>query len=172
MSRYRYACECKRNGTANLFVIIDDNRSWRKVKVTDRRTSQNFAGCMRERVDVDYPVVDKIRVVMDNMSTHIASAIYQTFPAAEAHRILQRLEFHYTPKHASWLNMAGIEIGVIRRQCLDRRIDNRELFKTEIRAWEHCSTKSSAQKWPNPIQRLRSTSHNHCDGTLAATWRL
>ena len=83
-----------------------------------------------------------------NLSTHTASAVYQTFPAAEARRILRRLEFHYTPRHASWLNMAEIEIGVMRRQCLDRRIDNRDLLETEVRAWEHRRTASRAQiRW-------------------------
>ena len=100
------------------YVMVDAHRSWRKVKVTDRRANQDFAICMRDLADVDYHHADKIRVVMDNLSTHTASAIYQTFPAAEARRILRRLEFHYTPRHASWLNMAEIEIGVMRRQCL------------------------------------------------------
>ena len=124
--RYRYDSEYKRNGTANLFVMVDANRSWRKVVVTDRRANQDFALRMRELADIDYPDADKVRVVMDNLSTHTAAALYQTFPAAEARRILRRLEIHYTPKHASWLNMAEIEIGVMRRQCLDARIDSRE----------------------------------------------
>ena len=146
--RYRYDSEYKRNGTANLFVMVDANRSWRKVKVTDRRANQDFAVCMRDLVDVDYPDADKVRVVMDNLSTHTASALYQSFPAAEARRILRRLEFHYTPKHASWLNMAEIEIGVMRRQCLDRRIDNRDLLETEVRAWERRRTASGAKiRW-------------------------
>jgi len=146
--RYRYDSEYKRNGTANLFVMVDANRSWRKVKTTDRRANEDFAICMRDLIDVEYPDADKIRVVMDNLSTHTASAVYQTFPAAEARRILRRLEFHYTPKHASWLNMAEIEIGVMRRQCLDRRIDNRELLETEVRAWERRRTKSGAKiRW-------------------------
>jgi hypothetical protein len=103
---------------------------------------------MRDLIDVDYPDADKVRVVMDNLSTHTASAIYQTFPAPEARRILRRLEFHYTPKHASWLNMAEIEIGVMRRQCLDRRIDSRDLLETEVRAWERRRTESGAKiRW-------------------------
>jgi transposase len=146
--RYRYDCEYKRNGTANLFVTVDANRSWRKVKVTDRRANQDFAVCMRDLVDLDYPDADKVRVVMDNLSTHTASAIYQTFPAAEARRILRRLEFHYTPKHASWLNMAEIEIGVMRRQCLDCRIASRDLLETKVKAWEHRRTQSGAKiRW-------------------------
>jgi transposase len=146
--RYRYDSEYKRNGTANLFVMVDANRSWRKVEVTDRRANQDFAVCMRDLADVDYPDADKVRVVMDNLSTHTASAIYQTFPAAEARRILRRLEFHYTPKHASWLNMVEIEIGVMRRQCLDRRIDSRDRLETEVRAWERRRTASGARiRW-------------------------
>jgi transposase len=146
--RYRYDSEYKRNGTANLFVMVDANRSWRKVKVTDRRANQDFALCMRELADIEYPGADKIRVVMDNLSTHTASAIYQTFPPAQARRILRRLEFHYTPRHASWLNMAEIEIGVMRKQCLDRRIETRALLETEIAAWERRRTKSGASiRW-------------------------
>jgi transposase len=143
--RYRSDSEYKRNGTANVFVMVDANRSWRKVEVTDRRANQDFAVCMRELADVDYPDADKIRVVMDNLSTHTASAIYQTFPAAQARRILRRLEFHYTPKHASWLNMVEIEIGVMRRQCLDRRIDSRARLETEVRAWQRRRTESGAR---------------------------
>jgi transposase len=146
--RYRYDSEYKRNGTANLFVMVDANRSWRKVKVTDRRANQDFAVCIRDLVDIDYPDADKVRVVMDNLSTHTASAIYQTFPAAEARRILRRLEFHYTPKHASWLNMVEIEIGVMRRQCLDQRIDSCTKLETEVRAWERRRTASGARiRW-------------------------
>jgi|HubBroStandDraft_3_1064219.scaffolds.fasta_scaffold32366_2 transposase len=155
--RYRYDSEYKRNGTANLFVMVDANRSWRKVKATDRRANEDFAVCMRDLVDVDYPDADKVRVVMDNLSTHTASAIYQTFPAAEARRILRRLEFHYTPKHASWLNMAEIEIGVMRRQCLDRRIDNRDLLETEVRAWERRRTESGAKiRWMFSTDQARA----------------
>src|SRR5690348_11644992 len=114
----RYDCEYHRNGTANLFVFLDAHRSWREVKVTDQRTAADFAHCMRDLVDVHYPQAELIRVVMDNLSTHTAGALYETFPAPEAHRILRRLEFHYTRKHASWLNMVEIEIGVLRGQCL------------------------------------------------------
>ena len=133
----RYDCEYKRNGTANLFVFLDAHRSWRRVKVTDRRTAQDFAHCMRDLVDLHYPDAERIRVVMDNLSTHSAAALYQALPAAEARRVLRRLEFHYTPKHASWLNMVEIEIGVLRRQCLDQRIESRERLVSEVAAWEH-----------------------------------
>src|SRR3546814_6456735 len=117
--------EDRRNGTVNLFVAVDAHRPWRKVTVTRRRTAVDFAEQMRDLVDVGFPDADKIRVVMDNLSTHTPGALYEAFPAPEAHRLLSRLEFHFTPKHASWLNMAEIEIGVLRGQCLDRRIDNR-----------------------------------------------
>ena len=133
----RYDCEYKRNGTANLFVFLDAHRAWRRVKVTDRRTAQDFAHCMRDLVDLHYPDAERIRVVMDNLSTHSAAALYQALPAAEARRVLRRLEFHYTPKHASWLNMVEIEIGVLRRQCLDQRIESRERLVSEVAAWEH-----------------------------------
>jgi DDE superfamily endonuclease len=99
---------------------------------------------MRGLADLDYPNADKIRIVMDTLSPHTASAIYQTFPADEARRILRRLEFHYTPRHASWLNIVEIEIGVIRRQCLDRRIDSRARLETEVGAWERRRTESGA----------------------------
>jgi transposase len=112
----RYDCEYRRNGTANLFVFLDAHEPWRHVKVTDHRTAQDYAACMRNLTDIHYPDADLIRVVQDNLSTHTAGALYDTFPPAEAHRILQRLEFHYTPKHASWLNMVEIEIGVLRGQ--------------------------------------------------------
>jgi hypothetical protein len=117
----RYDCEYKRNGTANLFILLNVHRSWRRVKVTDSRAPVDFAACMRELCDVHFPKAERIRV-LDNLSTHSAGALYQAFPAAEARRMLRRLEFHYTPKHASWLNMVEIEIGVLRSQCLDRRI--------------------------------------------------
>src|SRR5258708_8380756 len=116
----RYDCEYRRNGTANLFVFLDAHQPWRTVKVTDRRTARDFAECMRDLVDLHYPKAERIRVVLDNLSTHSAGALYEAFPAPEAHRILRRLELHYTPKHASWLNMVEIEIGVLRGQCLGR----------------------------------------------------
>ncbi len=132
----RYDCEYKRNGTSNLFVFLDAHRSWRKVKVTDRRAAGDFAQCMRDLVDLHFPGVKKIRVVMDNLSTHSPSSLYSSFPPAEARRILRQLEFHYTPKHASWLNMVEIEIGVLRTQCLDRRIESQDRLVSEIAAWE------------------------------------
>jgi len=132
----RYDYEYRRNGTMNLFVFVDAHRPWRTVKVTEQRTALDFAECMRDLVDIHYPGVDVIRVVMHNLSTHGPGALYEAFPAPEAHRILQRLEIHYTPKHASWLNMVELEIGVLRGQCLDRRIGDRKKLISEIAAWE------------------------------------
>ena len=152
----RYDCEYRRNGTANLFVFVDAHRPWREVKVTDQRTAADFAHCMRDLADTHYPNAALIRVVLDNLSTHTAGALYETFPAPEAHRLLQRLEFHYTPKHASWLNMVEIEIGVLRGQCLNRRIGDRRTLVTEINAWTHQRNAAGARiKWMFTTQRAR-----------------
>ena len=152
----RYDCEYRRNGTANLFVFLDAHRPWRQVKVTDHRTARDFAHCMRDLADIHYAEADRIRVVLDNLSTHTAGALYETFPAPEAHRILQRLEFHYTPKHASWLNMVEIEIGVLRGQCLDRRIGERERLVSEIEAWQHQRNTAGARvNWKFTTQKAR-----------------
>lgn len=152
----RYDCEYRRNGTANLFVFLDAHQPWRSVKVTDTRTARDFAHCMRDLVDLHYPRARLIRVVLDNLSTHSPGALYETFPAPEAHRILRRLEFHFTPKHASWLNMVEIEIGVLRSQCLDRRIGDRKTLETEIDAWLRLRNASAARvKWMFTTQRAR-----------------
>jgi transposase len=152
----RYDCEYRRNGTVNLFVFLDAHRAWRTVKVTDHRTARDFAECMRDLVDLHYPKAERIRVVLDNLSTHSPGALYEAFPAPEAHRILRRLEFHYTPKHASWLNMVEIEIGVLRSQCLDRRMGERKMLEAEIAAWECQRNASGARiKWMFTTQRAR-----------------
>jgi DDE superfamily endonuclease len=153
----RYDYEYRRNGTVNLFVLLDANRSWRKVKVTERRAAEDYAQCLRELVDVHYPDADTIRVVQDNLSIHSGGALYQAFAPADARRILRHLQFHYTPKHASWLNMVEIEIGVLRGQCLDRRIDNPTQLKREIAAWERQRNASGARvKWMFTIDKARS----------------
>ena len=141
----RYDCEYRRNGTVNLFVLLDAHKPWRRVKVTDRRTKTDFAACMRELTDIHFPEAEKIRVVLDNLSTHSPAALYSAFPAAEARRVLRRLEFHYTPKHASWLNMVEIEIGVLRSQCLSRRIATRERLVSEVAAWQRQRNDSGAR---------------------------
>src|SRR5215813_1359232 len=153
----RYDYEYKRNGTVNLFVFLDAHRPWRKVKVTDSRTAVDFAACMRDLTDVHYPKAEQIRVVLDNLSTHSAGALYEAFPAREARRVLERLEFHYVPKHASWLNMVEIEIGVLRGQCLDRRIGTRQRLESEILAWERQRNAARARiKWMFTIDKART----------------
>src|SRR5438270_4639039 len=123
-------------------------RPWRTVKVTDQRTARDFAECMRDLVDIHYPQADLIRVVMDNLSTHCPGALYEAFPAPEAHRVLRRLQFHYTPKHASWLNMVEIEIGVLRGQCLNQRIGERKKLVSQIAAWQRQRNSARARiKW-------------------------
>jgi transposase len=153
----RYDCEYKRNGTANLFILLDVHRSWRRVKVTDSRAAVDFAACMRELCDVHFPKAERIRVVLDNLSTHSPGALYQAFPAAEARRMLRRLEFHYTPKHASWLNMVEIEIGVLRSQCLDRRIATKARLLAEVAAWERHRNASGARiQWMFTTYKARA----------------
>jgi transposase len=153
----RYDYEYRRNGTVNLFVFFDPHRAWRRVKVTERRTAQDYAQCMRELVDVHYPKATCIRVVQDNLSIHTAGALYQAFPPAQARRILRRLEFHYTPKHASWLNMVEIEIGVLQGQCLDRRIDHPKQLAHEIAAWERQRNKARARiNWMFTTDKARA----------------
>ncbi len=153
----RYDYDYRRNGTANLFMFLDAHQPWRHVKVTKQRTAQDFAACMRDLTDIHYPDADLIRIVQDNLSTHTAGALYDAFPAPEAHRILQRLEFHYTPKHASWLNMAEIEISVLHGQSLDRRIGERDLLITEIEAWERQRNASGARvHWKFTTDKARA----------------
>src|SRR5918993_2697067 len=153
--------EYRRNGTVNLFVVTDVHRPWRKVTVTERRTAQDYAERLRELVDVDYPDAACIRVVQDNLSTHTPGSLYETFPAPEAHRIRERLEFHYTPKytpkHASWLNMVEIEIGVLKGQCLDRRINLPEALEREIAAWQRRRNAAGARvTWMFTTEKARA----------------
>jgi transposase len=153
----RYDYEYRRNGTANLFIFLDAHRPWRHVKVTSHRSATDFAECMRDVVDVHYPAAEKVRVVLDNLSTHSAGALYQAFAPDEARRILRRIEFHYTPKHASWLNMVEIEIGVLSGQCLDRRIPNRRILEREIRHWERARNAAGARiRWMFGVEQART----------------
>jgi transposase len=154
--RARFDYEYVRNGTANVFMFVDVNRPWRHAKVTNQRTSIDFAECMRDLVDRHYPKAKRIRVVLDNLSAHSAAALYQAFPAEEARRILSRIEFHFTPKHASWLNMVEIEIGVMVQQCLDRRIPDRATLVSEIAKWERRRNAERARiKWMFTVERAR-----------------
>ena len=114
--------EYRRQGTCNLFLACEPLAGWRQVAVTERRTMQDFAQQMRWLVDEAYPEADLVRVVLDNLNTHRIASLYETFLAAEARRIAKRLEFHYTPKHGSWLNMAEIEFSVLSRSCLGQRL--------------------------------------------------
>ena len=132
----RYDYEYKRNGVANLFMIFEPFVGKRHVKVTERRTKIDWAHCVREMVDQIYPDAEQIVLVMDNLNTHNKSSLYEAFEPAEAKRIADKLEIHYTPKHGSWLDMAEIELGIMARQCLSRRIDNMERLKDEVAAWQ------------------------------------
>lgn len=128
--------EYKRQGTANIFISVEPLAGWRQVSVTEQRTKRDFAAEMQQLVDVHYPHAKCIRVVMDNLNTHKPASLYDAFPPGEAMRIRRRLEFHYTPKHASWLNMAEIEISALSRQCLQRRLPNRAAAERETLAWQ------------------------------------
>jgi len=128
--------EYERNGTANLFMVFEPLAGTRHVEVTERRTNQDFARMMRQLVDEWYPEAEKIVLVMDNLSTHTPAALYEAFEPAEARRLAEKLEWHYTPKHGSWLNVAEMELSVLARQCLDRRIPDLETLRREVAAWE------------------------------------
>jgi len=132
----RHDYEYERNGTTNLFIVCEPLVGWRHISVTERRTKIDWARCIKELVDVHYPHAEKIVLVMDNLNTHAPAALYEAFAPAEARRIARKLEIHYTPKHGSWLNMAEIELSVLARQCLDRRIPDRETLVGEAGAWE------------------------------------
>jgi hypothetical protein len=132
----RYDYEYTRNGTANLFMVSEPLTGWRHVEVTDRRTAVDFAELVRDLVEEVYPDAEKVVLVMDNLNTHKLASLYEAFPPEQARRIAERLEIHHTPKHGSWLNMAEIELSVLARQCLDRRIETREELEREVAAWE------------------------------------
>lgn len=132
----RYDYEYVRNGVANLFMFFAPLDNWRHVKVTEHRTKPDWAYCMRDLVDVHFPDAVRIRLVEDNLNTHDPAALYEVFDPAEAKRILDRLEFHYSPKHGSWLNMAEIELSVLSGQCLDQRIPDLSCLEREVAAWE------------------------------------
>jgi hypothetical protein len=132
----RFDYEYQRNGTRNLFLFFQPLAGWRHVKVTQQRTKVDFAHCMQYLVDDLFPEADKVVLVLDNLNTHGPASLYEAFQPAEAKRILNRLEFHYTPKHGSWLNMVEIEIGVLLEQCLADRIPDDETLCREIAAWE------------------------------------
>ena len=128
--------EYERNGTANLFMLFAPLEGWRHVEVTDRRTAVDYAHILKYLSDTRFPDAKKIRLVQDNLNTHVKASLYEAFPPAEAKRLVERFEWHYTPKHGSWLNMAESELGVLSRQCLDRRIPDKDTLTKEVAAWQ------------------------------------
>jgi transposase len=132
----RYDYEYRRAGVCNLFMVFAPLLGRRYVRMTDRRTYQDWAYLIRDLVDQEFRDAERLVVVMDNLNIHVGGALYETFPPAEAERLLAKLEIHYTPKHGSWLNMAEIELSVLSRQCLDRRLGSQSLLKREVQAWE------------------------------------
>jgi len=156
----RYDFEYKREGTCNLFMFLQPLVGWRHVKVTDRRTKPDFAFCMHDLAEIHFPEAEKIRVVLDNLNTHTPAAFYETFPPEQARRLTKKLEFHYTPEHSSWLNMAEVEISVLTGQCLDRRLGNQEIIARQVAAWEAERNNSKATiDWrftiPNARDKLK-----------------
>lgn len=131
----RHDYEYERNGTANLFMLFAPLEGWRNVKVTERRTKTDFAAVVRELVDTHFSEAEKIVLVMDNLNTHKISSLYEAFSPAEARRLIEKLEIHYTPKHGSWLDMAETELSILTKQCLDRRIPDLSALTREVAAW-------------------------------------
>ena len=140
-----YDYEYKRNGVANLFMMFEPLAGRRQVTITERRTRRDWAACVRELLDEMYPQAQRVVLVMDNLNTHTPASLYQAFPPAEAKRIADRLEIHYTPKHGSWLNMAEIELSILDRQCLARRIADMDELKREVAAWQTNRNASAAK---------------------------
>lgn len=132
----RYDYEYKRNGVVNLFMFFDPIQGWRHVMVTERRTKQDWAACIAELVEQHYAEAEKITLVMDNLNTHTPASLYERFKPERAKRIVDRLEIHYTPAHGSWLNMAEIELSVLSRQCLGRRLGKKATLVKEVAAWQ------------------------------------
>ncbi len=128
--------EYERHGVGNVFLCYEPLRGWRSATVTERRTRLDWAQVIRDLVDVHYPTAERIVLVQDNLNTHTLGSLYEAFPPAEARRLAEKLELHYTPKHGSWLNMAEIELSVLRRQCLDQRIPGLSHLTAEVAAWE------------------------------------
>ena len=132
----RFDYEYERNGTANLFMLFAPLEGWRRVKVTDRHTAVDYAHVLKDLADTHFPDAKSIVLVQDNLGIHAKASLYQAFPAAEARRLVERFEWHYTPKHGSWLNLAESELGVLSSQCLGRRIPDTQTLVEEIAAWQ------------------------------------
>jgi DDE superfamily endonuclease len=133
----RHDYEYERNGTANLFMLFAPLEGWRHVKITDQRAAVDYAQVLKELSDSHFPDAEKIILVQDNLNTHKPASLYEAFPAAEARRLVEHFEWHYTPKHRSWLDMAESELGVLSSQCLDRRIPDKQTLIEEVAAWEN-----------------------------------
>jgi hypothetical protein len=134
--------EYERRGVCNLFLVCEPLRGWRHVTVSDRRTRIDWAHCIKDLIEVHYPDAEAIVLVQDNLNTHTPASLYEAFPPAEAKRLADRLELHYTPKHGSWLNMAEIELSVLAEQCLDRRLADRPTLEREVAAWQTARNRS------------------------------
>jgi len=148
--------EYKREGTCNLFMFFQPLAGWRHVKVTERRTGLDFAQCLKELVDVHYPDATTIRLVTDQLNTHTPAVLYAAFPAEVARRIVRKLEWHYTPKHGSWLDMAEVEFAVLMRQCLDRRIADMAAVQRVVALWEqHRNTAQATVNWRFTTDKAR-----------------
>ena len=137
--------EYERKGVCNQLMMCEPLRGWRHVRVSTRRTRKDYAGCLRELVEVHYPKARKIRLVQDNLNTHDGASLYEPYEPEVARRILERIEWHYTPKHGSWLNMAETEIRIMNGQCLDRRLDSPILLTAEVAAWERKRNEAQAR---------------------------
>jgi DDE superfamily endonuclease len=155
--KQRFDYEYHREGTCNLFMLLQPLSGWRTVKVTLQRTKQDFAYCLRDLVDVHFPAAKRIRVVLDNLNTHTFGALYETFPPQEAQRIMHKLDFHFTPKHGSWLNMVEIELSILSRQCLKQRIPDAVRLHTEVTAWADTrNAKKTKIQWRFTVTDARS----------------
>lgn len=149
--------EYERQGVCNAFMLLQPLAGWRQVKVTEHRTKRDFAYMMRDVVDVYFPHAETIRVVLDNLNTHSPASLYEVFPPEEARRLVSKLEFHYTPKHASWLNMAEIEFSVMVRQCLKQRIPDQASLTTELAAYTRQRNDAKAViRWQFDAQQART----------------
>jgi hypothetical protein len=131
----RHDPEYARRGVVNVFLVSEPLRGWRQVRLSDRRTRIDWAHCVQELLDVHYPQAERLVLVMDQLNTHSPASLYEAFAPGEAKRLADKLEIHYTPKHGSWLNMAEIELSILARQCLNRRLDDRAMMAREIAAW-------------------------------------
>lgn len=153
---HRYDSEYERNGVSNLFLFFEPLRGRRHLSVTDQRTAVDWAHQIRALVDVHYPDAERITLVMDNLNTHTPASLYKAFAPAEARRLLERLDIHYTPKHGSWLNMAEIEFSILSKQCLDRRIPDQPTLRREVKAWEaERNARASPMDWRFTTEEAR-----------------